>query len=70
MEKLKSDANSEEVNKIIQQDIKYAVKSNQIGTPIMVVGDKFEMGIPSDGYTGLKKWIIENGGKQKHLFGK
>ena len=68
MDKLKKDADSEEVNAIIQKDIDYAAKHLQLGTPIIKAGKDSDMGIPRDGYPGLKKWIIEHGGKPKHIF--
>lgn len=68
MDKLKKDAKSLKVKNIINRDIDYAVEKGQIGTPTMNIDDDFEMGIPKGGYPGLKKWIIEHGGKQKSLF--
>lgn len=70
MDKLKKDAHSKEVENIILKDIDYAAKNNQLGTPTIKVGDEFKMGIPHGGYPGLKKWVIEHGGKLKgkHLF--
>lgn len=68
IDKLKEDANSEKVAKAIQKDIETAVKHKQLGTPTMNIGKEFEMGIPKDGYPELKKWVIEHGGKPKHLF--
>ena len=68
MGKLKKDAKSLKVKNIINNDIDYAVGKGQIGTPTMNMGDDFEMGIPKGGYPGLKKWIMEHGGKQKSLF--
>ena len=68
MDKLKKDAASEEVNAIVQKDIDYAAKHLQLGTPIIKAGKDSDMGIPRDGYPGLKKWIIKHGGKPKHIF--
>ena len=68
IEKLKKDAYSDKVNEDIQKDIEFAVKNGQIGTPVMNFKDEFEMGIPQDGYPGLKKWIIKHGGKPNRLF--
>jgi protein-disulfide isomerase len=68
MDKLQKDANSEKVEKIIQKDIKVAVKHKQLGTPTMRINGKFNMGIPKGGYPELKKEIIKLGGKPKHLF--
>lgn len=68
MDKLKKDANSEEVEKIIQNDIKFAAENKQMGTPTMRINGKFDMGIPKGGYPELKKQIIKLGGKPKHLF--
>ncbi len=68
MDKLQKDANSEKVEKIIQKDIKVAVKHKQLGTPTMRINGKFNMGIPKGGYPELKKEIIKLGGKPKHIF--
>jgi protein-disulfide isomerase len=68
MDKLKEDANSKEVEAVIQKDIDYAAENMNLGTPIIKVGEDFEMGIPHDGYPGLKRWIIQYGGKKKGLF--
>ena len=68
MEKIKKDAHSEEVNAIIMKDIDFAAERKQLGTPAMNIGEEFEMGIPEDGYAGLKKWLIKHGGVEKHLF--
>jgi protein-disulfide isomerase len=66
MDKLKKDAKSAAVNQVIQDDINTAVYNNQIGTPTIHIGNKFEMGIPKGGYPALKQMVIENGGKLKH----
>ncbi len=66
MDKLKKDAVSKEVEKIIQDDIQYAVANKQIGTPTMKMGDDFEMGVK--GYHELKKWAIKHGAKPKSIF--
>ena len=68
MEQLKKDAANPEIMVQIQEDIKSAVAKNQMGTPAIVIGDKFEMGIPRGGYPVLKKMVKENGGKPKHKF--
>ena len=67
MDKLKKDAYSQDVNKVIQEDIDYAVKHGQIGTPVISIGEEFNMGIPNGGYQGLKDWIAQRGGKVKHF---
>lgn len=67
MDRLQKDAHSKEVNDIIQKDITYAVKHEQIGTPTINIGNDFNMGIPKGGYPGLKEWIEERGGKIKHI---
>ena len=66
MDKLKKDAYSKEVDKIIQKDIDYAYNNKQFGTPSLKMGDDFEMGIK--GYPELKKWVMEHGGKPKKFF--
>jgi len=66
MDKLQKDANGPEVEAVISKDIDYAVENNQMGTPTMKIGDKFEMGV--QGYHSFKKWIEENGGKPKNKF--
>lgn len=68
MDKLQKDAHSQEVMDRIQKDIETAVEHDKLGTPTMAIGDKFEMGVPKSGYPGLKQWLIENGGKPKHIF--
>lgn len=68
MEQLKKDAANPEIMVQIQEDIKSAVAKNQMGTPAIVIGDKFEMGIPRGGYPVLKKMVKENGGKPRHKF--
>ena len=70
MEQLKKDANSKEVEQAILKDIDFAAKNDQLGTPTFQIGEDFNMGIPEGGYPGLKKWVIERGGKPKgiHLF--
>ena len=69
-DKLKKDANSQEVKNIILKDIDFAAKNEQLGTPTIQLGEEFHMGIPHGGYPGLKKWVIERGGKPKgvHIF--
>lgn len=64
MDKLKKDAHSNKVDKIIQDDIDYAVSHKQIGTPALKLGDDFEMGVK--GYHELKKWVIIHGGEPKN----
>lgn len=64
MDKLKKDAHSKKVDKIIQDDIDYAVSHKQIGTPALKLGDDFEMGVK--GYHELKKWVIKHGGEPKN----
>ena len=66
MDKLKKDAYSKEVDKIIQKDIDYAYNNKQFGTPSLKMGDDFEMGIK--GYPEFKKWVMEHGGKPKKFF--
>ena len=39
-----------------------------MGTPAIVINDKFEMGIPRGGYPALKEKVKANGGKPKHKF--
>ena len=63
MDRLQQDAHSKEVEKIIQKDIDTAAKHNMIGTPAMKIGNDFEMGIPKNGYRGLKLWVKQSGGK-------
>lgn len=66
IEKIKKDAHSPEVNKIIQDDIDYAISHKQIGTPAIQLGDEFEMGVK--GYPEFKEWIKKHGGEPKGLF--
>lgn len=66
MDKLKKDAHSKEVDKLIQDDINYAIYHKQIGTPALKLGDDFEMGVK--GYHELKKWVIKHGGEPKSIF--
>ena len=66
MDKLEKDAHSKEVDKIIQDDINYAIYYKQVGTPALKLGDDFELGVK--GYHQLKKWVIEHGGKTKSIF--
>lgn len=66
MDKLKKDAHSKEVDKIIQDDINYAIYYKQVGTPALKLGDDFEMGVK--GYHDLKKWVIKHGGEPKSIF--
>lgn len=66
MDKLKKDAHSKEVDKLIQDDINYAIYYKQIGTPALKLGDDFEMGVK--GYHELKKWVIKHGGEPKSIF--
>ena len=68
MDKLKQDAHSEEVKSLIQKDIDYAAKNMQLGTPAFKIGKDSDLGIPSNGYPGFKKWLIQHGAKPKHLF--
>lgn len=64
IDKLQKDANSPEIQKLVQDDIQYAVANKQVGTPSMKMDKDFEMGV--QGYHQLKKWIIEHGGKPKY----
>jgi uncharacterized membrane protein/protein-disulfide isomerase len=66
LDKLQNDAHSTEVNNIIQEDIETMIKHKMIGTPVLQIGDSFEMGIPKGGYPALKQKVIDNGGKLKH----
>lgn len=52
MDKLEKDAHSKEVDKIIQDDINYAIYYKQVGTPALKLGDDFELGVK--GYHQLK----------------
>ncbi|MBD5402877.1 thioredoxin domain-containing protein [bacterium] len=64
IDKLRKDAHSDAVNKIIQKDIDFAVSHKQIGTPALKMGKDFEMGVK--GYHDLKKWVEAHGGKPKN----
>lgn len=66
MEQLQKDAHSQEINDIIQADIKFAVDKEELGTPAIRVGDNLEIGIPRGGYPALKEMMIKYGGKPKH----
>lgn len=68
MAKLKKDAYSKSVENIIMKDIDFAVGKEQIGTPTMMIGDEFILGIPKGGYLGLKKLVNKYGGKAKSIF--
>ncbi len=63
IKKLKEDANSEQVKNEIQEMIKYADSQNITGTPTFVIGVNKKIGINS--YGEFKKYIIEQGGKEK-----
>ena len=64
-DKLQADANSKEIADDINKDIDFAFSKGMVGTPSLKIGDKFEMGVKP--YPELKKWLIENGAKPKHL---
>jgi len=66
MDKLQKDAHSAKVDKIIQDDIQYAVANKQIGTPTMQLGKDFQMGVK--GYHDMKKWVEKHGAQPKGLF--
>ena len=68
MDKLKRDAHSDEVKSIIKKDIDYAAEKIGLGTPSFKIGEDSDLGIPGNGYPGLKKWLIQHGAKPKHLF--
>ena len=63
IKKLKEDANSEQVKNEIQEMIKYADSQAITGTPTFVIGVNKKIGI--DSYGEFKKYIIEQGGKEK-----
>ena len=63
IKKLKEDANSEQVKNEIQEMIKYADSQDITGTPTFVIGVNKKIGINS--YGEFKKYIIEQGGKEK-----
>lgn len=63
MNKLTKDAQSKETFEEIQKDIDYAMSIGKMGTPLMGMGDDFEMGIKS--YPELKEWVKKHGGKPK-----
>ena len=63
IKKLKEDANSEQIKKEIQEMIKYADSQDITGTPTFVIGVNKKIGINS--YGEFKKYIIEQGGKEK-----
>ena len=63
MEKLKNDAKSAEVKKIISDDIDEALKNGLTGTPFMVVGEHKKMGM--SGMKDTQKWLERNGAKRK-----
>ncbi len=64
MDKLQEDANKEETLQSILTDIDYAQARGIYGTPSMLMGDDFEMGI--EGYPKLREWVIKHGGKPKN----
>ena len=68
MEKLKADAHSKVVSDIIMNDMTTAVRNKQVGTPVIEFGGVYHMGIPNGGYPGLKSYIKEHGGIEKHAF--
>ncbi len=63
IKKLKEDANSEQIKNEIQEMIKYADSQDITGTPTFVIGVNKKIGINS--YGEFKKYIIEQGGKEK-----
>ena len=65
-DQLKKDANSKEVADVINEDIEYAFSHNIAGTPALKIKKDFTMGIKP--YPELKKWLVKNGAKPKHLF--
>ena len=66
MDKLKKDAYSSKVDKIIQDDIDYAVNKKMVGTPALKIDDDFDMGVK--GYHEMKKWVEKHGAKPNKLF--
>ena len=64
-DKLKQDANSQEIADKINKDIDFAFSNGMVGTPSLKIGDEKNMGVKP--YPELKKWLIENGAKPKHL---
>lgn len=64
MDRLKKDANSQEVIDSINKDIDYAVSKGMVGTPSMKLGEEFQMGVKP--YPELKKWLIKHGAKPKY----
>ena len=63
IKKLKEDAHSEQIKKEIQDTIKFADSQDITGTPTFVIGVNKILGINS--YGDFKKYIIEQGGKEK-----
>ena len=63
IKRLKEDANSQQVKNEIQEMIRYADSQNITGTPTFVIGVNKKIGI--DSYGEFKKYIIEQGGKEK-----
>ncbi len=63
IKRLKEDANSLQVKNEIQEMIRYADSQNITGTPTFVIGVNKKIGI--DSYAEFKKYIIEQGGKEK-----
>ncbi len=63
IKKLKEDANSEEIKKEIENSIKEADTKNVTGTPTIFIGIKNMFGAAS--YPEFKKFVIENGGREK-----
>ena len=65
-EQLKKDAQSKEIADDINNDIEFAFSKGMVGTPSLKIGKDFQMGVKP--YPELKKWLIENGAKPKHMF--
>ena len=63
MEKLKNDAKSAKVKKLIESDIDKALSIGLTGTPFMVVGSHKKMGMSS--MKDTQKWLELNGAKRK-----
>lgn len=62
-EQLKKDANSKEIEDVINKDIDFAFSKGMVGTPSLKIGDDFSMGVKP--YPELKEWLIKNGAKPK-----
>lgn len=63
MQKLTSDAHSQDVILDIKKDMDYSASHNNIGTPSLKMGDDFEMGIKP--YPALKNWVKKHGGIER-----